>query len=123
MNNRRGAGLISLIVSISILAVALTAAASVLISASRLTKHAAYVTVASNFAESEIERVRSQPFSSIGTMSVTRGLPKLPRARCDVSVAKPEPGLKEITVICSWVEGKSPYTVRFSTLVSGRQRR
>jgi hypothetical protein len=88
-------------------------------SASRLTKHAACMTTAGNFAESEMERVRSQPFESIRTANITRGLPSLPQSQCAVSVTKPEPGLKEITVTCSWVEGKTPYHARFSTLVAG----
>lgn len=123
MSNRRGMALITLLASIAILAIALAGAASVFVSASRLTKHAACVTTASNCAESQMERLRSQSFGSIRTTSVNAGLPKLPGARCDVSVTTPEPGLKEITVSCSWTEGKRPYTVRLSTLRSGGQRR
>lgn len=123
MISKRGIGLITLIVSISILAITLATAASVLITASKATKHAANVTAASDFAESQLERVRSQPYGSIGTMSVTNNLPKLPGAKCDVSVSKSEPGLREITVAFAWSESKTPYTVRFSTLISGRQRR
>jgi len=107
------------IVSIAMLAIALAAAASAFISASRLTKHAACMTTAGNFAESEMERVRSLPFDSIRTANITRGLTSLPRSQCAVSAIKPEPGLKEITVTCFWVEGKIPYHARFSTLAAG----
>ena len=119
MSSKRGMALVMVIVSIAILAIALAAAASAFMSASRLTKHAGYVAAASNLAESEMERVRSQPFASIGTANITRNLPSLPQSQCAVSVIKPEPGLKEITVTCSWVERKIPYHARFSTLVAG----
>ena len=123
MSNRSGETIITLIVSIAILAVALAGAASVFISASKLTRHAANMTAAANFAESAIEHVRSEPFASIKTVNVTRGLPKLPGVRCAAAVASPEPGLKEITVTCSWAEGQTPYSVRLATLVAGGQRR
>ena len=123
MSRARGATLITLIVSIAILAVALAAAASVFLSASKLTKHAANMTAAASFAESVMEHVRSQPFASVKSVSVTRGLPNLPGARCEVTVAAPEPGLKQITVTCSWVEREIPYSVRFATLAAGGQRR
>lgn len=118
MTSKRGVALVMVIVSIAMLAIALAAAASAFVSASRLTKHAAYVTAASNFAESEMERVRSLPFASIRTASVA-GPAGLPGAKCAVAVAVPEPGLKEITVTCSWVERKIPYYARFSTLAAG----
>jgi hypothetical protein len=111
--------LVMVIVSISILAIALAAAASAFMSASRLTKHAAYVTAASDLAESEMERARSLPFASIRTANVTTGPQNLPQGKCTVAVASPEPGLKEITVTCSWVERKMLYQVRYSTLAAG----
>jgi len=123
MIRTRGATLISLIVSIAILAVALAGAASVFVSASKLTRHAANMTAAGSFAESVMEHIRSQAFGSIKSVGVTRGLPKLHSARCEVSAVARERGLKEITVTCSWVEGKSSYSVRFATLVAGGQRR
>ena len=119
MSSKRGTALVTVIVSIAILAIALAAAASAFMSASRLTKHAAYVATASNFAESETERVRSLPFDLIKTANITGGLPNLPQSQCAVSVIKPEPGLKEITVTCSWVERKIPYHARLSTLIAG----
>ncbi len=122
MNRTRGTTLITLIVSIAILAVALASAASVFISASKLTKHAANTTSAAGFAESVMEHVRSQPFASIESVDVKRGLPNLPGIRCAVAVKSPEPGLKEITVTCSWAEGANPYSLRYSTLAAGGQR-
>jgi type II secretory pathway pseudopilin PulG len=122
MSRRRGTTLITLIVSIAILGVALATAASVFVSASKLTKHAANMASASSFAESVMEHVRSQPFGSIRSVDVTRGLPKLPGVRCAVAVRSPESGLKEITVTCSWAEGDNPYSVRYSTLAAGGQR-
>ena len=123
MNNQRGTTLITVIVSIAILAIALSAAASAFISASRLTKHAANYTTASNFAQSEMERVLTQPFESIRTTEVPKGLPALSDARCVVTVDRPEPLLKQITVTCSWVEGKTAHSVRFSSLAAGGRRR
>lgn len=122
MNRMRGTTLVTLIVSIAILAVALASAASVFVSASKLTKHAANVTSAANFAESVMEHVLSQPFASTRSIDVKRDLPGLPGVRCAVAVAMREPGLKEITVTCSWAEGANPYSVRYSTLAAGGQR-
>lgn len=119
MSSKRGMALVMVIVSIAILAIALAAAASAFVSASRLTKHAAYQTAASDLAESEMERARSLPFDSIRAANVTTGLQSLPRGKCTVAVEVPEPGLKVITVTCSWVESKTPNHVRFSTLVAG----
>lgn len=119
MSNTRGAALVTVMVSVAILAIALVAATSAFMSASKLTKHAACFTKASNFAEGVMERTCSQPFGSIGTANVTTGLPDLPQARCSVLVTKPEAGLKEITVTCSWVEGTKPCRVRFCTLAAG----
>lgn len=122
MNRTRGTTLVTLIVSIAILAVALASAASVFISASKLTKHAANATTAANFAESVMEHVRSQPFASIKSVDVKRGLPSLPDVRCAVAVSLPEPGLKQINVTCSWSENGRPYNVRYCTLAAGGQR-
>jgi len=119
MNRTRGTTLVTVIVSIAILAVALASAASVFISAAKLAKHAANVTSAASFAESVMERVRSQPFASMESADVERGLPNLPGVRCEIAVASPEPGLKQITVTCSWTEGANPYNVRYSTLAAG----
>lgn len=123
MSRTRGTSLITLIVSIAILAVALAAAASVFVSASKLTKHAANTASAASFAESAMEHVRSEPFASIKSVDVTRGLPNLPEVRCGVTVTSREPGLKQITVTCSWSEGGTPYSVCYSTLAAGGQRR
>jgi|GEM_PF-1371289 len=123
MNRRSGTSLVSLIVSIAILAVALASAASVLISTTRMTKHAANQSAAASFAESVMEHVRSQPFASIGSVNVTRGLPNLPGVRCAVEVTSPERRLKQITVTCSWAERANPYSVRYSTLLAGGMRR
>lgn len=122
MNSRRGATLISLMVSIAILAVALAAAASAFISAARLTKQAGHYTAASNFAQSIMEREMAQPFNSIRTGSVTDHLPNLPNAACGVTVDRPEPLLKQVTITCSWTEGRSPRTLRLCTLVAGGAR-
>ena len=70
MGNNRGFTLIAVVVSGVILAIALTAAASAFIGASRLTKHAAQFTVASNFAEGVMEEVRSRPFGQIASADV-----------------------------------------------------
>lgn len=115
--------MITLIVSIAILATALTAAASAFISASKLTRHAANYTAASNFAQSEMERVISRPFDSIRTSDVSKNLPTLAGVHCAVAVESPEPQLKQITVTCSWTEGKTPHNVRLSTLAAGGGRR
>ena len=122
MSSRRGATIITLITSIVILAIALAAAASAFLSASKLTRHAGCVTTASNFAESVMERVRTEPFGSIKSTVVARGLPKLPGASCAVAVSTPEPGLKEIVVTCSWIEGRTPCSARYATLVAGGRR-
>lgn len=119
ITSKRGMGLVTVMVSMAMLTIALVAATSAFISASKLTKHAACMTSASNFAEGVMERTRSRPFASIRTASVTNGLPKLPQAECSIAVAVPESGLKDITVTCSWVEHSVPYHVRFSTLVAG----
>jgi type II secretory pathway pseudopilin PulG len=123
MSRTRGATLIALIVSIAILAVALAGAASVFVSASKLTRHAGNMAAAASFAESSMEHVRSQPFASIKSAGITRGLPKLPAVRCAISVISPEPGLKQIVVTCTWAERANDYSVRFATLVAGGQRR
>jgi len=117
MNNRRGIAIITVIVSMAIIAVALTMAVSAFVSATRLTRHAANFTLASNFAEGALERARSQPFDSIRTMSIS-DLPKLPEVKCDLSVTSLENGLKNLTVTCAWTEGTRPCRVVFSTLVA-----
>ncbi len=122
MSNRRGSTLISLLVSIAILAIALAAAASAFISASKLTKHASDYTTISNFTQSAMEHTIAQPFSSIRTSSVSKGLPKLPNTACRVDVKETEPLLKQVTVTCTWTEGKAPRSMRLSTLVAGGRR-
>lgn len=122
MTNRRGSTLITLLVSIAILAIALAAAASAFISASKLTKHAADYTTASNFAQSVMERTIAQPFNSIHTSTVSKGLPNLRNAACGISVTESVPRLKQITVTFAWTEGKSPRSLRLATLVAGGKR-
>jgi len=114
--------LVAVMVSVAILAIALAAATSAFMSASKLTKHVACFTTASNFAEGVMERTCSKPFGSIKSADVTAPA-ALRNGKCSVSVTKREAGLKEITVTCSWVEGSSPYRVRFSTLAAEGGRR
>jgi Tfp pilus assembly protein PilE len=122
MSSKRGAGLVSVMVAVAILAITLTAATSAFMSASKLTKHAGCFTKASNFAEGVMERVSAQSFGSIRSTEV-HAPAALPEGKCSVVVAKRDSGLKEITVICSWVEGTTPHKVRFSTLAAEGGRR
>lgn len=115
--SNKGMTLISVVVAAGILAVALAMSTSAFISGTRLTHSAADFTRASNFAEGVMERVRSEPFGRIESMDVTNGLPNLPGARCGVEVTSQAPNLKQITVTCSWNDGKRPRRVQFSTLV------
>lgn len=122
-HNNRGFGLAGLMIGVVILLIALTMAASSFYSASRLTRQASSFTKASNFAEEVIERVRLQPYASIHTTEIKTGIPKLHDTRCMANVKEREPGLKEVTVTCSWLEGTRHREVRFSTLVArGRMR-
>lgn len=116
MIGRRGVSLVTVMVSVALLAVALTAATSAFFSASKLTRHTAYATMAGGFAEGIMERTIAQPYGSIRSTGVARNLPKLPQVSCSIDVSDRESGLKEITVGCSWVEGDTPHTVRYSTL-------
>ena len=104
-------------VGVAILAIALTAATSAFMSASRLTKHAGCFTTASNFAEGVMERTSSQPFGSIESREVTAPA-SLTQGKCSVSVSNRAADLKEITVTCSWIEGSAPHRVRLSTLAA-----
>ena len=116
--------MITVIVSIAILAVALAAAASAFISASKLTRHGANFTTASNFAQSQMEHAIGQPFGSIRTTKVSDALPALSNVACNVTVESPEPMLKQVTVTCTWVDGRDRLcSVEFSTLVAGGGRR
>jgi len=116
--SNRGLSLVAVVVSAAIVAIALAAATSGFIGASRLTAQAARFTVASNFAEGVMEQVRSRPFAGIASADVHERLPKLPGVGCNIDVRQRGPALKEITVTCSWMERNRPRNVRFSTLVA-----
>jgi hypothetical protein len=116
--NRRGYNLVSVIVATAILAIAVTMAASTFISASRVAKGSADFTVASNYAEGVMERIRLEPFDRVKTTNVTNHLPALPSVKCEIEVAAQSPGLKQVTVTCSWAEGRRARHVRFSTLLA-----
>ncbi len=122
VEDRRGAGLVAVMVSVTVLAIALTAATSAFMSASRLTRHAAHFARASNYAEGVMERVSSQPFRSIKNTDIEAPA-ALPGGQCVVSVTDRKGGLKEVTVTCSWVEGETSHRARFSTLVAEGQQR
>lgn len=110
--------MISVMVSASILAVALALAASAFIGAARLTRQAADFARAGEFAAGVTERARLQPFDSLASRSVVEGLPDLPEARCEVRVARREPALKEVTVVLSWRDEDRARKVEYSALVA-----
>jgi hypothetical protein len=116
--DNRGVGLVSLMVGVAILVIALTMAASTFYSASRLTRQAASFTQASNFAEGVLEQTASQPFNSIRTNEIAADIHGVSNARCMVGVIAREPGLKEVTVTCSWKEDSRQRNVRLATLVA-----
>ena len=118
VSGARGLSLVAVIVSVAILGVALTMATSAFLSSSRLTKQAANFTLASNFAEGVMERVRSQPYGAIASRQVTNGLPKLSGATCEVKVAPQGDSLKQIVVTCAWREGERRRGVKLATLVA-----
>jgi len=117
-HSARGVTLISVMVSVAILAIALAMAASAFIGAARLTRQAADFARAGEFAEGVMERVRLQPFDSVRSVAVVKGLPDLPRARCEVRVTLREPALKEVTVMCSWHDDDRARNVRYCTLIA-----
>ena len=122
MSKERGAGLISVMVAVAILAVTLAAATSAFLSASKLTKHAAYFSKASSFAEGVMERETAMSYSRLESRNVAAPA-ALPEAKCIVAVAARSAGVKEVTITCAWTEGSKPYRVRFSTLVTEGGRR
>lgn len=118
LSDNRGGTLLSVIVAVVILTIALTMATSSFYSASRLARQSASFTLAGNFTEGVLEKTRSQPFDTIRTTEVATDLPKLPQAHCTVSVTERAAGLKQVTVKCSWLEGKRTRKTEFSTLVA-----
>jgi type II secretory pathway pseudopilin PulG len=116
----KGIALVSVIVAAAILGIAISLAATSLISGARVARQAANITAASNFAEGILERVRSQPYGSISSREITDELPDLPSARCEVKVTPRGAGLKEVTVTCSWQEAQRPRSVKLATLVASR---
>lgn len=118
MKRRTGYTLISVVVAGVIVGIAVTLAASALVSGAKLSRQAVHTTEASSFAEGVMERVRSQPFDSISGKTVTNDLPKLPGASCMIDVSSFRPGLKQVVVNCSWRERNRTCKVRLATLVA-----
>jgi len=118
LQDDRGLTLLAVVVAAAIVAIALAAAASGFIGASRLTKQAADFTIASNFAEGVMEEVRSRPYGRIVSGGVHEGLPKLPGVTCAVQAEPQGDALKEVTITCSWRELGRSRAVRFATLVA-----
>lgn len=116
--SRRGLTLASVMAAAAVLAIALTMTTSAFISAARLTACAANLTAASNFVEGVMERTISMPFDRVASVQVTADLPELPQARCRVEVTPHGERLKEVSVICDWVENGRPRKVTLSTLVA-----
>lgn len=108
----------SVIVAASIVGIAVSMAASALISGSRLSQQAVNLTTASSFAEGVLERVTLQPFESIFTRTVTEDQPDLPGVRCDISVTHRSPRMKEVLVNCSWRERDQVRSVQVATVVA-----
>lgn len=116
--HNRGFAIVSVVAAVVILAVALTSAVSVYVSASRLGKKANELTTASNYVEGVLERAKSTPYDAVVSASIVEGLPKLPGATCEMKVEQPEPGLKSVTVTCSWRDGKRTRTASLATLIA-----
>lgn len=122
VTDRRGIGLISVIVAIGILAVAMTMMVSVFIGGSKAVRSAANLATAGNYAEGILERTVSKPFDKLVNENISSGLPELPGAECSVTVNPAGSRLKEVTVTLTWREGEQDKRVRFSTLAAGGAR-
>lgn len=123
MNRQKGTTLLSVMVSSGIILVALTIAVTAFYSSSRLNKQSNSFVQASNFAESMMEKTIDLPYSKMQPRSVSEGAPKLPEFACRIVVTPKDAGLKEVTVVCSWLSGNLHRETKLSTLVASGERR
>lgn len=126
LKSQRGIGLIEIVVAMLIFAIGIAAALRTLPDSNRATSRARNITIATNLAQQQIERLAGSPFTSADLSAGAHADPGNPLERhftrnWTVADNAPLSGMKRVTVTVSFNSGSADSTVTMTTLLTSRR--
>jgi Tfp pilus assembly protein PilV len=126
LRSQRGIGLIEIIVAMLVFAIGITAALRTLPTSNRATSHARNLTIATNLAQEQLERLMGSPFTDAALSAGGHVDPNNPLENhftrsWSVADNSPVSGMKRIDVTVSFNSGNADSLVTLSTYITSRR--
>lgn len=126
LKSQRGIGLIEIIVAMLVFAIGITAALRTLPDSNRATSRARNITIATNLAQEQIERLMGSPFSDAALSAGTHADPNNPLEQhftrsWVIADNSPLSGMKRVDVTVSFNSGSADSSVTLSTYITSRR--
>ena len=126
LKSQRGIGLIEIIIAMLLFAVGITAAMRTLPDSNRATSHARNITIATNLAQEQIERLMGTEYNDAVLAAGSHTDPDNPIERhftrsWIVADDSPLTGMKQIAVTVSFNTGSADSSVTLNTLLTSRR--
>ncbi len=126
LKSQKGVGLIEIVVAMLVFAVGIVAALRTLPESNTATSRARNITIATNLAQEQVERLMGSPFTSAVLAAGAHTDPGNPLERhftrsWNVVDNSPLSGMKQVAVTVSFNSGSADSSVTLSTLITSRR--
>jgi Tfp pilus assembly protein PilV len=126
LKSQRGIGLVEIVVAMLVFAVGIVAALRTLPDSNTATSRARNITIATNLAQEQIERLMGAPFTDAALAAGVHNDPANPLERhftrsWRVVDDSPLSGMKQIAVTVSFNSGSADSSVTMNTLLTSRR--